>query len=112
MWLKFLVMFFILFPVHTIYAAPEQVPVDRTITSIHAYDSFVFINFSPSYTSTQGCPNADSARRVSIDTSNDTGKNIYSAVLSAALAQRAVGFGLDGCHNDRPKVYRIDVKFQ
>lgn len=109
--LRYLVFCIALSPIHTIHAASDQVPTDRTISSIHAYDSFVFINFTPSFTSSQGCTHADSDRRVTIDTSGELGKNIYSAALSAAAAQKKVGFGLAGCHTERPKVYRIDVNF-
>lgn len=93
------------------YAASEQVPVDRTITSIHAYDTFVFINFSPSFQFNQNCAIPDGNVRVVIDTSNELGKNIYSAALTAASANKQVGFGVENCHSDRPKAYRIDVKF-
>jgi len=110
--LKYLVAFVALLHINSSYAANDQIPSDRTIISIHAYDTFVFIKYSPSFTSTQGCIHTDSNQRVAIDTSDELGKNIYSAALAAASAQKKVGFGVSGCINERPKLYRIDVKFQ
>ena len=110
--IKYFVAFSILLPIHASYAANDQVSAVRSITLINAYDTFVFIHFSPSYTSTQGCTNSQSDQLVVIDTTNELGKNIYSAALTAAAAQKKVGFGVAGCHIDRPKLYRIDVKFQ
>ena len=44
-------------PIQVTQADTEQVPVDRVITSIHAYDSIVFIDFTPDFNFTQGCTN-------------------------------------------------------
>ena len=53
----------------------------------------------------------DVTYEVSIDTAGTLGKNHYSAVLAAAHAGKKIGFGVSGCHIDRPKMYRVDVKF-
>jgi len=93
------------------FAAAEQIPADKIIKTIHAYDNLVFIEFSPSFATNQGCTATDGSIKVAIDTSNNLGKNLYSAALSAAAAKKNVGFGVSGCHSDRPKLYRIDVKY-
>lgn len=94
-----------------VFAASEQVPLNRTITSIRAYDSFVFITFAPEFAFNQECPPDGRNDLVVINTSNELGKNIYSAALTAASANKQVGFGVEGCHINRHKTYRIDVKF-
>jgi len=99
------------FPSFYCFAESVQIPADRTIKTIHAYDTFIFIEFSPSFDANQGCTASDQNVKVAIDTSNDLGRNIYSAALSAAAAKKKVGFGITGCYSGRPKLYRIDVKF-
>jgi len=94
------------------FAGSEQIPINQTITLIQAYDTFVFIHFTPGYPISQGCTEAYSRGQLVIDTSNDLGRNMYSAALSAATAQKTVGFGVLGCHIERPKAYRIDIKFE
>ena len=108
--IKQLIILLSVLPFHVSHG-DDQIPTDRTITSMHAYDAFVFINFTPSYPSTQGCIHEDSDRRVVIDISNELGKSIYSSALAAAVAQKKVGFGVNACSRERPKLYRIDVKF-
>lgn len=92
------------------FADSEQIPLDRKITRINAYDNFVFIYFTPAYVDAQGCPNGGDVT-VAIDTTGELGTNIYSAALAAASTGKTVGFGINGCQNNRPKVYRIDVGF-
>ena len=93
------------------FAANDQVPIDRTITRIQVYDNQVYIQFTPTFTFKQGCPNT-SNKQVTIDTSLQRGKDMYSAALSAAIAKKDVGFGVDGCDaSGREKIYRIDVDF-
>jgi hypothetical protein len=70
----------------------------------------VYVLFTPSFAHTQGCPSGGNITVV-IDTSNELGKNQYSAALTAASANKKVGFGITGCISDRPKTYRVDVIF-
>jgi hypothetical protein len=94
-----------------ILAANEQVPINSTITLIQAYDDYVYVHFSPEQSFNQGCSNP-SSKQVTIDTTNERGKNMYTAALLAAAANKVVGFGVRGCDNaNREKIYRIDVKF-
>lgn len=92
------------------FAESVQIPADKIITQIQAYDSYVYVHFSPSQSFNQGC-SAPNTNSIAIDTSDTLGKNMYSAALSAATAKKKVGFGINGCHKEREKMYRIDVKF-
>ncbi len=102
---------FLLLYVSVLNAANEQITPDKTIVSVHTYNNFVFVNFHPNEANTQGCSNADSNRRAAIDLTNGNGKELYSAVMAAAMASKKVGFGINGCSNGRPLIYRIDTIF-
>ncbi len=91
-------------------AANDQVPKDRTITEISVYDYSIVVIFEPSFANTQGC--VEGATNVGqIDITNAQGKELYAAVLSAAAAKLKVGFGLGGCYQNSPKIYRVDIKY-
>lgn len=88
----------------------DQVPADKLVTGLSVYDGVTYVSFSPSFPFTQGCPNGGDVV-VTIDTSNDKGREMYAAVLTAASSKRPIGFGASGCLSDRPMVYRVDVSF-
>lgn len=91
--------------------AEDQIPASQFVQKLSAYDQSIFVYIAPGFPSTQGCTNGGNTT-VSIDTSNEHGANLYAAVLAAASAGRQVGFGVNGCHSERPKVYRVDIDFR
>jgi hypothetical protein len=92
------------------YAASDQIPKTRKITDIQVYDNMVFVSYSPAFKTTQGCKITNNDNVLVIDTSNGKGKEIYSLALSAALSEKNVGFGVSGCYQERPKMYRLDMR--
>jgi len=94
-----------------VFAASEQVPINRTIDSINTYGNIAFLRFTPAFENTQGCVTTDkNVFEISFD--SNKGKEMYSAALVAAAGNKQVGFGLGGCSSSgNPVIYRIDVKF-
>lgn len=92
------------------YAAAEQVPANKTVTIIKAYNGFVIFWVTPSYTNNQGC-SGGFTDRFRIDTSGTNGKEMYSALLSAAAANKNIGFGINGCLDVDVKVYSLSVMY-
>lgn len=99
---------------NAIYAGTDQVPIDRKITGIATYASFVIIHFLPEFENTQNCDITKKSSIVLDFKDNSSHKEMYSSVLAAASASKEVGFGLGGCSAESsqyPSVYRVDVGF-
>ena len=87
-----------------------ETTADVTITQISTYDSWAAIYISPGFANTQGCTTSQNKIMVRFQDGTSDKKIIYSAILAAYLAGKKVSFGLNGCFNDLPYVYRVDVK--
>ncbi|WP_444937005.1 hypothetical protein ACJJIW_07175 [Microbulbifer sp. JMSA004] len=95
------------------YGGNDQVSIDREIYLIRTYEDFAVIYFKPGFTNTQGCP-TETEEQVILEFEDSTSKEMYSALLSAATANKKVGFGISGCtiHSlGYPTIYRVDVDF-
>lgn len=93
----------------------SQIPLNKTITEVHAYSTGVTFTYSPVSTGSYNCSGAGATYAVHIDWTADPDlKILYSVALAAYTSGKQVGFGVDGCvagyGGDVPKIYRIDVK--
>ena len=92
-------------------AAPEAIDKDKKVTQVSTYDSVAVVYYLPAAANSQNCTDTVSSA-VKIDLSNDLGKYMLSTVLTAAAANKNIGFGIDGClGGNLPKVYRVDAVF-
>ena len=95
----------------SVQSAPENITQNKTITKISTYFTEAVIYYSPAVTNSQNCSDTRT-NAFKIDLTSDSGKLLLSTALTAAAAQKEVGFGINGCLNGNlPKVYRIDVAF-
>ncbi len=92
--------------------ASSQVPKDRTIIWMSAYQDRVVIAYEPAFTNAEGCGDA-SLRNYVATIDMPLKAAIHSQALAAFVAGQQVGFGLTGCDTGYgggvPKIYRIDV---
>jgi hypothetical protein len=89
-----------------------------TVTQVSIYSSAagndgVVVYFSPGIPNLEGCTNT-AGNALWIDFSYTTqpdGKTLYSSLLAAELAGKAVTFGVSGCgaSGQFPTIYRMDV---
>ncbi len=94
------------------FSATEQIPKDRKIVSIQAYQNSILVHFTPSYTNSQGCTSGSKTTfQLPTSIEDGSGKNSYSLLLTAAAASKKVGFGIEDCAGQYPKIYRVDVDF-
>ncbi|MCU7829560.1 MAG: hypothetical protein KZQ85_10880 [Candidatus Thiodiazotropha sp. (ex Myrtea sp. 'scaly one' KF741663)] len=106
------ILFFALAASHC-YGSNDQVPIDRHIQIIKTYQNFATIYFSPDFVNTQGCSSTNQGA-VILDLSTGETKEMYSAAIAAATANKMVGFGISGCELGAlgyPMIYRIDVNY-
>ena len=107
---KFIGLFLLIMATNS-FGATDQVPTNRTVTMISTYANIAFVHVSPEIVSTQGCSSSNN-KVVEISFSTQKGKEIYAAVLAAAVAKKKIGMGIGGCsENGNPLVYRIDTIF-
>lgn len=107
--IRLLVVVYVSFFSCMVFAAAETT-TDVTITQISTYDSWAAIYITPNYANSQGCTTSQNKIMVRFQDGTSDKKIIYSAILAAYLAGKKVSFGLNGCFNDLPYVYRVDVK--
>ena len=93
----------------------DNVPANRTITTIRAFGDWAAVVFTPPYTNDVGCADPTSDRTVVIDWQADpTKKSMYAALLGAYMTGKKIGVGITGCWMSYglgvPRVYRVDVK--
>ncbi|MYM58569.1 hypothetical protein GTG28_04965 [Vibrio sp. OCN044] len=109
--MNYLLGLFVLILSASVQSAPENIAQNKTITKISTYHTEAVIYYSPIVTNSQNCTDTRN-NAFKIDLSSDSGKQLLSTALTAAAAQKEVGFGIDGClGGNLPKVYRIDVVF-
>lgn len=101
----------LLFNTYNLYADSYSIQ-DRKIDKIHTYANFVTFQYLPESTDENGCPDARTDT-VTIDLTADNAANLYSIALSAFMAGKTVGFGVNDCvpawGGQSPLVYRVDV---
>ena len=91
--------------------ARENIPKNRAVAAISAYNTHILVKITPPFVDVQGCASTSGdILRIKYDDPGK-GKAMYAAVLAAAEADRTVGFGIDGCSGQYPKVYRVDVEY-
>jgi hypothetical protein len=99
--------------VATAAAAADQIPTNQTITKIFVYTESVVVQFSPGFSSTQGCAGVASLQNNTLFLDFSAQKVQYATVLSAYLTGKKVGFGVLGCSasfgGGVPVVYRVDI---
>ncbi len=100
----------VLFIFVTSVTATEQIS-ERLITKISVYESYAVAVLSSPGENIDGCT-LESAQYVKIETTSDSGKEMYAAVLAARVSKQPVGFGVTGCSSwgtkTIPLVYRVD----
>jgi hypothetical protein len=101
---------FLLLMVVSSASSTEQIS-ERLITKISVYDSYAVAALSSPGENIDGCT-LESAQFVKIETTSDSGKEMYAAVLAARVSKQPVGFGVTGCSSwgtkTIPLVYRVD----
>jgi hypothetical protein len=94
--------------VTTLAWASSQFAMGTTITGYGTYATGAYITFAPAQPGLEGCTYA-AGNQLWIDMTTPDGKTLYATFLAAMLAGKAVGFGVSGCINTSPVVYRVDV---
>ncbi len=92
------------------YSASESISRNRSIQEVLVYETSVVVKIDPAFENSQECT-SNSTRWLQLDYNSETGENqgMVTAILAAASASRKVGFGINGCTGQYPKVYRVDV---
>jgi hypothetical protein len=87
-----------------------QLPVGTTVTSYGSYRDGIYIYISPAQPGMEGCIYS-AGNQLWIDLTVADGKHFYAMFLSAVLAGKPIGFGVNGCgaSGQLPLVYRVDV---
>lgn len=102
------ILLFLLF-VNKLHAA-EQIQNEQ-IGHINTYKTLAVIRLTGTSDNLDGCTRQNAGKYVAIVYLE--GKEMYSASLSAYMANRKVGFGVSGCQSwgstTIPKAYRVDV---
>lgn len=95
----------------TAIAGAEQIPRDREITILHAYDNIALVDFSPAFTHTQNCSGTNTTNRVliSFDGANNSGRAMYATAMTAYSLGKRIGIGINGCIGTYVRAYRIDL---
>ncbi|MCH9690663.1 MAG: hypothetical protein K0U59_01180 [Gammaproteobacteria bacterium] len=88
----------------------EIIPNDRTITNITVYADLVVIAFTPSFQNNQGCTSS-SSNKLQLNLAEDSNKALFSTLLTAAASKSKVGFGINGCAGQFPKLYRVEPSY-
>ncbi|WNO10317.1 hypothetical protein [Teredinibacter sp. KSP-S5-2] len=91
------------------FSVSQSVPSDRSVSLLVAYGDIVVVQFSPSFENTQNC-SSSSQVTAQLDLNEDPHKALYSTLLMAFASGKKVGFGIEGCSGQYPKIYRVDVK--
>lgn len=95
----------------TANGASTSITADKSVTSVSVYDTSAVVYFTPGQANNQGCTETRQDA-VKIDLTVESGVNMLSTVLTAAAAEKTIGFGVNGClEANLPKVYRVDVNF-
>lgn len=88
------------------FAANEQLG-QKSIVQIARYTNYAIIKFTPAQTNSQGCSSSDTDR-VSIEWAVDKdGENQAALLFAAMIADKKVTFGISGCHQTLPEIYRV-----
>ena len=91
--------------------AAKSIDPNKSITRIGTYHTSAVIFFTPGQDNEQGCSDTRQDA-VKIDLTTESGGKMLSTVLTAAAANKKIGFGVDGClEGNLPKVYRVGVIF-
>ncbi|MCP5143945.1 MAG: hypothetical protein H6978_03880 [Gammaproteobacteria bacterium] len=98
-----------------IASGSSQVPRNRTITLVYQYGNATVIQYTPSFTNTEGCAGGDVANSYAyLDTSLPTSKYMIAAIYTAYATGKKVGVGLSGCTNNFgggvPLIYRVELE--
>ena len=93
-----------------VHANSEEIPDDRRITELVVYSSRIVVKFTPGYTNAQGC-DSSSSTKIQLSTVDDPDKIIYSTLLAAAASQQDIGFAIEDCSGQYPKIYRVDTDY-
>ena len=95
------------------YAA-DNVPSNRTISSIQTYKTWAAVRFDPPYTNSVGCPGAGANNAAVIEWGTDADKKVmYAALLAASVSGEQIGLGISSCFASYgggvPLIYRVDL---
>ncbi|TQV74922.1 hypothetical protein FLL45_08155 [Aliikangiella marina] len=92
--------------------ASEQIPSTK-ILSLAVYDSYAVVRLATPGQNAENCSHSAAGNWAAISFDSNKNKEMYSAILSARIADKSIGFGLNGCRNwgtaTVPSIYRVDL---
>jgi hypothetical protein len=83
------------------------------IKDMYVYDNFIVIKMQNKHTNSNGCTSSSARDYLYVPTNTTGGNRMYSAILSAYVAQKKVRLGYSGCaqwgSSTIPKVYGFSM---
>ena len=92
--------------------ASEQIPSTKLL-SLAVYDTYAVVRLATPGENLENCSHGTAGNWAAVSFDSNTDKELYSAILSARIADKSIGFGVSGCKNwgvtTIPSIYRVDL---
>lgn len=92
--------------------ATEQIPSTKLL-SLAVYETYAVVRLATPGQNSENCTHNTAGNWAAISFDSNKNKEMYSAILSARIADKSIGFGLSGCKSwgstTVPSIYRVDL---